>query len=154
MTSGTTSWRNPALVGLVVLLADQITKWWALDALAGGRTIEVVWTLRLRLVRNTGIAFSQGRGLGPVVALVVIVIIIFLIRIGKRTDDSITRLVVGAVVGGAVGNLVDRIVRSDRGAFDGAVVDFVDLRWWPVFNLADAAIVTGGAVIIWRGLTR
>ena len=135
-------------------MADQITKLWALDALDGGRTIEVVWTLRLRLVRNSGIAFSQGHGLGPVVALVVIVIIIFLARMGTRTGDSITRVTVGAVVGGAVGNLVDRIVRSDGRTFDGAVVDFVDLRWWPVFNLADAAIVTGGAVIIWRGLTR
>ena len=53
-----------------------------------------------------------------------------------------------------MGNLIDRIVRSDAGPFEGAVVDFVDLGWWPVFNLADAAIVVGGVVIVWSGLVR
>jgi signal peptidase II len=106
------------------------------------------------LVRNTGVAFSQGRGLGPVVALAVILVIVFLIRIGAKAGDPITRTAVGGVVGGAIGNLIDRIVRSDAGPFDGAVVDFVDLGWWPVFNLADAAIVVGGAVIVWSGLIR
>ena len=154
MNSGATLWRNPALVGLGILLADQVTKWWALEALAGGRVIELVWTLQLRLVRNTGVAFSQGQGLGPVVAVAVIVVIVFLIRMGRKKDDSVVRTAVGVVVGGAVGNLVDRIVRSDAGPFDGAVVDFVDLGWWPVFNLADAAVVVGGAVIVWSGLVR
>ena len=154
MSSGMTPWRNPALVGLGVLLADQITKWWALDALGGGRVIELVWTLQLRLVRNTGVAFSQGRDLGPVVAFAVILVIVFLIRMGANAGDPIARVAVGGVVGGAIGNLIDRIARSDARPFDGAVVDFVDLGWWPVFNLADAAIVAGGAVIVWSGLVR
>ena len=154
LSSGTTPWRNPALVGLGVLLADQITKWWALDALSGGRIVGLAWTLQLRLVRNTGVAFSQGRGLGPVVALAVILVILFLIRMGANASDPIARTAVGGVVGGAIGNLIDRIVRSDAGPFDGAVVDFVDLGWWPVFNLADAAIVVGGVVIVGSGLVR
>ena len=108
-----TAWRNPALVGLAVLLADQISKWWALDALGGGRVIELAWTLQLRLVRNTGVAFSQGRGLGPVVAFAVILVIVFLIRMGANAGDPITRTAVGGVVGGAIGNLIDRIVRSE-----------------------------------------
>ena len=142
------------LVGLGVLSADQITKWWALDALDGGRTIALVWTLQLRLVQNTGVAFSQGQGLGPIVAVAVMVVSFFLVRMGARADKSIARVAVGAVVGGAAGNLVDRIVRSDAGLFDGAVVDFLDLGWWPVFNLADTAIVVGGVAIVWSGLAR
>jgi len=135
-------------------LADQISKWWALDALGGGRVIELAWTLQLRLVRNTGVAFSQGRGLGPVVAFAVILVVVFLIRMAVNAGHPITRVAVGGVVGGAIGNLIDRIVRSDARPLDGAVVDFVDLGWWPVFNLADAAIVVGGLVIVWSGLVR
>jgi len=62
--------------------------------------------------------------------------------------------VVGAVVGGAVGNLVDRLFRADDGLLSGAVVDMVDLQWWPVFNLADAVIVVGGVVVVLRGRRR
>ena len=108
----------------------------------------------MRLVRNTGVAFSQGRDLGPVVALAVILVIVFLIRMAANLGDPIARTAAGGVIGGAIGNLIDRIVRSDVGPFDGAVVDFVDLGWWPVFNLADAAIVVGGVVILWSGLVR
>ena len=88
------------------------------------------------------------------VAVAVMVVIFFLVRMGARADKSIARVAVGAVVGGAAGNLVDRIVRSDAGLFDGAVVDFLDLGWWPVFNLADTAIVVGGVAIVWSGLAR
>ena len=59
---------------------------------------------------------------------------------------------VGLIVGGAIGNLIDRAFRTDNGFLKGGVVDFIDLQWWPVFNIADAAIVIGGVMMFWLGL--
>ncbi len=63
-----------------------------------------------------------------------------------------TFLAVGLIVGGAIGNLIDRAFRSDAGFLKGGVVDFIDLQWWPVFKIADAAIVVGGVMMFWFGL--
>ena len=146
-------WYPSASAGCLVLLIDQVSKWWALGALDDGRIIDLVWTLRLRLVFNTGAAFSQGKGFGPAIAVLIILVIVFLIRMGARTADPVSRIAVGVVVGGAVANLVDRALRSD-GFLGGAVVDFVDLQWWPVFNVADSAVVVGSIVIVWAGSRR
>ena len=146
-------WTMPLAVGVVVLLLDQLTKWWALEALSS-RTIDLVWTLRLHLVHNSGAAFGRGQGWGPLLAVLVLVVVAVLVRVAATTGDRTTRIVVGAVVGGAVGNLADRLFRSDDGFLGGAVVDMVDLQWWPVFNLADAVIVVGGVVGVLRGLRR
>jgi signal peptidase II len=135
-----------------VLLLDQLTKAWALSALDAGRTIDLVWTLRFRLIFNTGAAFSQGEGLGPLLAILVLVVVGLLVRLGARTGDPVARLCIGVIIGGALGNLADRAFRSGDGFLGGAVVDFVDLQWWPVFNLADAAVVVGGATIVLRGI--
>jgi signal peptidase II len=137
------------VTGLGVLVADQVTKSWAVSALDDGRIIDLIGSLRFRLVHNTGAAFSQGEGLGPVFAVLVVAVIVVLIRFGARLPDPSARVAVGAVIGGAVGNLADRLVRSGDGVFGGAVVDFVDLQWWPVFNVADMAVVVGGAAIVW-----
>ena len=83
-----------------------------------------------------------------------LVVVAVLVRLAAVSSDRMTRVVVGAVVGGAVGNLVDRAFRADGGLFSGAVVDMVDLQWWPVFNLADAVIVVGGVVVVLRGRRR
>ncbi|MDP7210028.1 MAG: signal peptidase II [Acidimicrobiales bacterium] len=147
-------WRLPVLVGSLVLILDQLTKWWAVGALDDGRTIDLFWTLRLRLVENTGAAFSRGEGLGPLIGLLVIGVVVLLVRLGARTADPAARLVVGAVVGGALGNLVDRAFRSEDGLMGGAVIDFVDLQWWPVFNLADSVVVVGAVLILWLGNLR
>lgn len=80
--------------------------------------------------------------------------ILLLFQHGARSGRPAARIAVGAVIGGALGNLFDRILRSDEGILGGAVVDFVDFQWWPVFNLADAAIVVGGVVIVWVGVAR
>ena len=64
------------------------------------------------------------------------------------------RIAVGAIIGGAIGNLADRAFREGGGFFGGAVVDFIDLQWWPVFNVADSAIVVGGILVVWRGWRR
>ncbi|MDP6976737.1 MAG: signal peptidase II [Acidimicrobiales bacterium] len=152
MTPHVAPWRGALLAGAAVLLLDQLTKAWALSALDAGRTIDLVWTLRFRLIFNTGAAFSQGEGLGPLLAILVLVVVGLLVRLGARTGDPVARLCIGVIIGGALGNLADRAFRSGDGFLGGAVVDFVDLQWWPVFNLADAAVVVGGATIVLRGI--
>ncbi len=136
---------TPLIVGtaLAILVLDQLTKIWAV-AVLDDRIIDIVWKLRLNLTHNTGFAFSAGAGsgLGPLLALLVPVIVIVLWRFRHRINGTVARLALGCLLGGAVGNLIDRLVRG-RGWGRGGVVDFVDLQFWPVFNLADAAIVVG-----------
>lgn len=142
------------LVAVAVLVADQLTKWWALEALDGGRTIDLVWTLRFKLVFNSGMAFGQAQGLGPVIAVVALVVLVVLLVSLARGGGRRDVLAVGLVVGGAAGNLADRVFRAEDGLLTGAVVDFIDLQWWPVFNLADAAIVVGGLLLVLGALRR
>ena len=145
-------WRGALLVGASVLLLDQLTKWWAVANLDSGRVIDLVWTLRLRTVFNTGAAFSQGEGLGPIFAVLILAVVVLLVRLGAKADDPGARICVGAIIGGAFGNLADRAFRAGHGFFGGAVVDFIDFQWWPVFNVADSAIVVGGVLIVGRGI--
>ena len=143
----------PFLVGAAALVVDQLTKWWALSVL-GDRSIDLVWTLRLHLVHNSGAAFGRGQGLGPLLTVLIVVVVVFLVRHASRTGDHVTRCIVGAIVGAATSNLVDRVFRADDGPLSGAVVDFLDLQWWPVFNLADAVIVVSGILLVLRGWSR
>lgn len=137
---------NIAIASGVVLCLDQITKAWALVALED-RIIDLVWTLRLRLVYNTGFAFSAGQRLGPVLAFVAIVIVVLLWLSRRRVQAVWAAIGLGGIIGGALGNLADRIFRG-AGWGRGAVVDFIDLQWWPIFNVADAAITVGLVLVL------
>ncbi len=132
-------------VAAAVVAVDQLTKTWALHHLRDGPR-HVIWTLRLNLTFNTGIAFSQASGSTAVVTVVALVVVALLLVIARRTSGAVTAAVLGLIIGGALGNLVDRLVRHNG----GAVIDFIDLRWWPVFNVADAAITVGVVVAIVR----
>jgi signal peptidase II len=134
-------------IALVVVVIDQLTKWWALERLDGGRIIDVVWTLRFNLVFNSGTAFSLGRGLGPVLGVVAVLVVLVLVRYGRMVSSPPIAIGLGLVLGGAVGNLIDRMFRRGDGFLGGYVVDFVDFQWWPVFNVADMGIVVGGALV-------
>ncbi|MDG2112756.1 MAG: signal peptidase II [Actinomycetota bacterium] len=137
-------------LGVTVLL-DLATKTWAIAAL-DDRNIDVVWKLRFHLVSNTGFAFSTGEGFGPLLGLIAIVISVVLWRARRTIDSTFGITAVGMVIGGAVGNLIDRIFRGD-GLGRGGVVDFIDVQFWPVFNVADSAIVIGVATLVlhhWR----
>jgi signal peptidase II len=134
----------PLAVGVVVL--DHATKWWALQELPG-RTIDLVWTLRLRLVFNTGAAFGLGSRFAPLIAIAALVVVGLLLRNAGVLRSWPSAVGVGLVLGGAVGNLIDRAFRAGGGFLGGAVVDFIDLQWWPVFNVADIAIVAGAALV-------
>ncbi|HEX8804198.1 MAG TPA: signal peptidase II, partial [Acidimicrobiales bacterium] len=125
---------------------DQLSKWWAVESLPG-RTVHVVWTLQLQLAINRGSAFSVAEGRGAVISLLALVIVGVLLRSGRYATRPLPALAIGLVVGGAVGNLSDRAFRAGEGFLGGGVVDFLDLQWWPVFNVADAAIVTGAILL-------
>ena len=135
-------------VALVWLVLDQITKHWALNALADDRIIDVVGSLRFNLAFNTGTAFGFGAGLGPLVAIVAVVIAGVLIKVAGDAPSRGAAMALGLLLGGAVGNLVDRVFRAGDGFLGGAVVDFIDLQWWPIFNLADVGIVVGGILLV------
>jgi len=140
-------------VAALVVIFDQLTKAWALRALEDG-PVHLVWTLRLNLAFNSGAAFGLGRGLAPVLAPLAILLVLALLGFGRSAVTTRPGAVaLGLVLGGALGNLTDRLF-GDHG---GAVVDFIDLQWWPVFNLADTAITSGVVVLLmsgWRGAGR
>jgi signal peptidase II len=125
---------------------DQITKHWAVSSLNDGRIIDVLGSLRFNLSFNRGMAFSQGTGLGPFIGVLGILVVLYLL-IGMRKSSVSGAVFVGLVAGGAAGNIVDRLFRGEAW-LRGAVVDFIDLQWWPVFNIADAAICIGGALLV------
>ena len=129
-----------------VVAADQLSKWWAVDRLGRG-PITVIGSVRLALTRNSGGAFGLGSGVVPVVVLAVVALVVVLVVVGRSVDRAATALALGLVLGGAVGNLADRMFRSP-GFGRGSVVDFVDLRFWPVFNVADAAITCGCVLLV------
>jgi signal peptidase II len=140
-------WSLLAGVGAAVLAVDQLTKWWAVEALDDGRTIDLVGSLRLRLAINYGSAFSLAEGRGALISLLALVIVAVLVRSGRYATRASSAVAIGLVVGGALGNLVDRAFREGDGFLGGGVVDFVDLQWWPVFNVADSAIVVGAILL-------
>ena len=141
---------NLVLLGVAALVVavDQLTKWWALEAL-DDRSIDLVWTLRLHLVHNTGAAFGLAQDWDTVIAVVALLFVIVVAWAswgGRRL--SLPPVLLGMVLGGAIGNLADRAVRAGDGFLGGAVVDFIDLQWWPVFNAADSAIVVAGIALV------
>lgn len=136
-----------ALVALLFVIVDQITKSWAASSLKDGHVVHVVGSLQFNLSHNSGMAFGRGRGFGPVIGVIAIVVVVYLL-IGLRTQGSrLGAVAVGMVMGGAAGNVVDRLFRGS-GWFRGAVVDFIDLRWWPVFNVADIGVTVGGLLLV------
>jgi signal peptidase II len=141
---------GPLAVAAVVVLVDQITKVWAVSALSDGPVKVVGSLLQFRLTRNPGGAFSLGTGLTPVLAVLAVAMVVYIVRTTRRTADPIMAFSLALVLGGAVGNLVDRLVRSP-GILRGEVVDFIKVPHWPTFNVADSAITVGVILIAVRG---
>jgi signal peptidase II len=138
--------RTGLVIAAVVLALDQATKlmvlWW-LDPL---RPIEVTSFLNLRVVWNPGVSFGMLGGAGPLVLTVVAILVVAALVVWMaRTDRRLVGVALGLVVGGAIGNVVDRV------RF-GAVLDFLDFHafgyHWPAFNVADGAITVGAALIV------
>ena len=138
-----------AAVGSAVVALDQVTKTWALHHLDNGHTIHIVGSLQLNLTFNPGVAFGLGKGSTSVIALIGVVVLVLLATVGRAgITNRLQAVAVALVLGGAVGNMADRLVRHHH----GAVIDFIDLQWWPVFNVADSAITCGAVLLVLSGL--
>jgi signal peptidase II len=133
------------VVGIVVL--DQLTKAWAVSALADGPVSVIGNDVELRLGRNTGGAFSLFQGMTPLLAVLAVVLAVVLVRAVRNTDELLGVIALALVLAGALGNLSDRIFRAP-GFFRGAVVDFVRVGSFPTFNVADSAITIGAILLI------
>jgi len=130
-----------------VVLADQATKNWALNSLSDGRTIDLVWTLRFNLVFNSGMAFSQGQGWGRLIGLLAIGVAVWLWFGLRKATSQLSVVGTSMLIGGALGNVVDRMFRGEKW-LAGSVIDFIDLQWFPVFNIADSAVTLGASMLI------
>jgi signal peptidase II len=140
-------WRAPVAIAVVVVLLDQLTKHWAVNELSDGHEIHVIWTLQFNLAFNSGMAFSRGRGLGPIIAVVATLVIVWLLLSLRSGGTKLSQFGMGCLIGGAAGNLIDRLFRGDAW-LRGSVVDFVDFQWFPIFNVADIAVNVGAACLI------
>ena len=131
----------------VIVVIDQLTKVWAVEALADG-PIEVVGDFaELRLGRNPGGAFGRFQGYTPFLAVGAVIITVLLVRAARRTTDRWMLVGLVLLLGGALGNLADRVFRSP-GFLRGHVVDFVSVGSFPVFNVADSCITIGAVVLV------
>jgi signal peptidase II len=135
-------------VAAAVFVADVITKIIVVATLTPGHQVQVIGTLlTLDLVRNSGAAFSLGPGATILFTLIAVGVIIFIVRTSRRLHSLAWAVTFGLLLGGAAGNLTDRLLRSP-GVFRGEVVDWVQLPHWPVFNVADSCIVCGGILAV------
>ncbi len=137
------------LIAAIAFVADLGTKALVVAKMTPGEPISVVGdVVRLTLVRNPGAAFSMATGMTWLLTLIAAAVVIGVIRIGRSLRSVGWAIGLGLVLGGAVGNLVDRVFRAP-GPLEGHVVDFISVtRWWPVFNLADSSIVCGAILLV------
>ena len=145
-------WRNVVLgcIGLLVILADQLSKTWIRANLDRGQSFFDTGFFRVVHVHNTGAAFGIFKDQSltlTIVAFVGIVVILLLVFVlhsrWSFLDSMLVRSAIGLVLGGTVGNLIDRLRL-------GHVTDFIDFRVWPAFNIADSAVTIGVIIIAYR----
>jgi len=134
-----------------IVAIDQLTKVWAVAALSDGPVHVIGETVKFELTRNGGGAFSRFQGMTPVLAVGAIIVTFALARVLRRTTDTVLVVALTLVLGGALGNLVDRFARAP-GFLRGHVVDFISIGWWPVFNVADSCVTIGAVLLIVRSL--
>ena len=135
------------LAAAVVIGVDQLTKQLALSGLDDG-PIDLPGSFRLYLTFNDGAAFNLGSGKTSWIAFLAIGVTVVLAVLGLRATQAAAAVGYGVVFGGAGGNITDRILRAGDGLLGGRVVDFVDPGFWPVFNVADAALWVGIGILV------
>lgn len=137
-----------AATAALVLAADLATKLIVVATLSARPPVRLLGgILLLREARNSGAAFSIAEGATVVFTTVAVGVVVVIIRTARRLRSLPWALVLGLLLGGASGNLADRLFRAP-GPLRGAVVDWIDFRIWPVFNVADSAIVVGGILAV------
>lgn len=135
-------------VAILVLAIDIVTKVTVVATLSNRAPIRLLGGfLKLRVDRNPGAAFSFGPSLTILFSLIAITVIVVILRSSRRIRSLPWAITLGLLLGGATGNLGDRIFRWP-GVFRGWVVDWIQIPHWPVFNLADSAIVCGGILAV------
>jgi signal peptidase II len=135
-------------IAVVTLTLDIVTKIVAVATLSDRSPIELLGgLLTLRVTRNSGAAFSLAEGYTMLFSLVAVVVVVVIARIVRRLYSLGWAIALGLLLGGALGNLTDRLFRSP-GVLRGHVVDFLELPNWPVFNIADSAIVSAGVLMV------
>ena len=135
-------------VAVAVLGLDIVSKAVVVATLSPHKVIRLIdGFLKLRVDRNPGAAFSFAPGLTIVFSLIAITVVVVILRSSRRIRSLPWAVTLGLLLGGATGNLIDRIFRSP-GVFRGWVVDWIQVPHWPVFNLADSAIVCGGILAV------
>lgn len=135
-------------VSAVVLVLDVVTKTLAVRELTDRDPVVLLGgVLTLRLVRNPGAAFGMAQGLTVVLTVIALGVVIVILRTARHLRNGWWAFALGLVLGGAAGNLADRLFRAP-GPGRGHVVDFLELPRWPLFNVADSAIVVAGAVLV------
>jgi signal peptidase II len=141
--AGAWQWAGLATVALAAVAADQVTKHVVTKTLALDESLHVAGPLSIHHVQNSGIAFGLFSSATAVVTVVtaaaVVWMLVFFARSGSR--HPVLPAALGLLIGGSVSNLVDRIRLHH-------VTDFIDLNWWPAFNLADSFIVVGVAILL------
>jgi signal peptidase II len=138
------------IVTFLVVFADRITKLFFSDLLAYGESLPVIHNvLHMTLIHNTGIAFGFFKDQGIVfivIPIIAIFLLIFNVYYYRKNNEALSRIYIvsfSLILGGAIGNLIDRIVY-------GYVIDFIDFHIWPVFNIADSAITIGAIMVAFK----
>jgi signal peptidase II len=141
-------WRSLYLTAWVVWLIDLGTKVWAVEVLSSRANVKVIGSfLQLTFVQNSGAAFGIGAGSTIIFTYFALAVLIFITRYALQITSKGWALVCGLVLGGILGNLTDRIFREPS-FLQGHVIDWIQIPNWPVFNIADSAIVIAAVVAI------
>jgi signal peptidase II len=137
----------------LVYVLDRVTKSLAEARLEGREPVELIpGVLQLRFTTNPGGAFGLFGEASWLFVTISAVVIVVVVVVSRNLPSTLTAVGLGLVLGGAVGNLTDRLIRGS--GFSGEVVDFIDVHVWPVFNLADTGIVLGAAILLLSGFRR
>ncbi|RRR69096.1 MAG: signal peptidase II [Candidatus Viridilinea halotolerans] len=141
-------WMIPSGVATVGLILDQLSKWWVAQTLGPITMTHFIplfgETVRIAYSHNTGVAFSLFQGHSEILTLTAILILagaIYFYRTQMPNERFSAQLTLGLILGGALGNIVDRVRL-------GYVVDFIQVGWWPIFNLADSLICVGAGLLM------
>jgi len=161
ITTAQSTSRRRLFLGLVtvavpVYVADQLTKAWASANLRPDQPRDLIGSvLRLNLTRNAGAAFSIGTGATLVLTMIACSVVVFVVIMARRLGSRGWALALGLLLAGSLGNLSDRMFRAP-GPGRGHVVDFLQLPHYPIFNIADSAIVSAAVligVLAFRGIS-
>jgi signal peptidase II len=138
------AWARMLAVAALVIVCDQVTKAIVDADIARGDSVDVVLGIRFVNVRNTGVAFSSLQGAGALIGVIVAAALLALLwYFARNSGRPLVWLPTGMLVGGALGNVIDRVR-------EGAVVDFIKaVDFWPAFNVADISVTLGVLLLLW-----